>query len=103
MKAITLHQPWASLIACGAKPYETRSFPPPAGLIGRRIAIHAAARKVCLDELSADLLRAALPLLPAAPAGAQIERIDPPAPAKGRQGWWHWPPANAVRTETPGP
>jgi activating signal cointegrator 1 len=42
MKAISLWQPWASLIACGAKPYETRSFAPPASLIGQSIAIHAA-------------------------------------------------------------
>ena len=44
MKAITLHQPWASLIADGAKPFETRSWAPPAGLVGRRIAIHAGLR-----------------------------------------------------------
>lgn len=42
MKAISLWQPWASLIACGAKPYETRSWAPPLGLIGQTIAIHAA-------------------------------------------------------------
>lgn len=42
MKAISLWQPWASLIACGAKPYETRSWSPPRGLIGQPIAIHAA-------------------------------------------------------------
>jgi len=42
MKAISLWQPWATLIACGAKPYETRSFAPPASLIGQSIAIHAA-------------------------------------------------------------
>ena len=41
MKALTLHQPWASLIACGAKRIETRSWPPPKSLIGKRIAIHA--------------------------------------------------------------
>jgi len=35
MKAISLWQPWASLIACGAKPYETGSFAPPASLIGQ--------------------------------------------------------------------
>jgi hypothetical protein len=36
MKAISLSQPWASLIAaCGAKPYETGSFAPPASLIGQ--------------------------------------------------------------------
>lgn len=42
MKAISLWQPWASLIACGAKPYETRSWAPPRDLIGTTIAIHAA-------------------------------------------------------------
>lgn len=42
MKAISLWQPWASLIACGAKPFETRHWAPPRDLIGHRIAIHAA-------------------------------------------------------------
>lgn len=42
MKAISLWQPWASLIACGAKPFETRSWAPPRELIGQPIAIHAA-------------------------------------------------------------
>jgi len=42
MKAISLWQPWASLIAVGVKPYETRDWAPPAALIGQRIAIHAA-------------------------------------------------------------
>ncbi len=27
MKALTIWQPWASLIACGVKKYETRSWP----------------------------------------------------------------------------
>lgn len=42
MKAISVWQPWAQLIACGAKPYETRHWPPPRDLIGTTIAIHAA-------------------------------------------------------------
>lgn len=42
MKAISLWQPWASLIACGAKPFETRDWAPPAALIGQTIAICAA-------------------------------------------------------------
>jgi len=42
MKAISLWQPWASLIAAGLKPYETRDWFPPAKLIGQKIAIHAA-------------------------------------------------------------
>ena len=41
MKALTLHQPWAAMIADGRKRYETRSWPPPRALIGQRIAIHA--------------------------------------------------------------
>jgi hypothetical protein len=41
MKAITLYQPWASLVALGAKKYETRSWQTPyRGLI----AIHAGKR-----------------------------------------------------------
>lgn len=46
MKAITLWQPWATLIAIYAKVWETRSFAPPSYLVGERIAIHAAARPV---------------------------------------------------------
>lgn len=41
MKAISLHQPWASLIMLGVKRVETRSWRPPESLIGERIAIHA--------------------------------------------------------------
>ena len=53
--AITIWQPWASLIQAGAKPYEWRHWPAPNRLIGRRIAIHAGARKVKKTEI-ADLL-----------------------------------------------
>ena len=45
MRAITLHQPWASLIALGHKTTETRSWPAPKTLVGSRIAIHAAKRR----------------------------------------------------------
>ena len=44
--AITLHQPWASLIALGLKTVETRSWPAPARLMGQRIAVHAGKRLV---------------------------------------------------------
>lgn len=47
--AITLWQPWASLVARGIKRFEARHWPPPARLVGRRIAIHAAARRVPRD------------------------------------------------------
>ena len=46
MCAITLHQPWASLIALGLKTVETRSWPAPARLVAQRIAIHAGKRVV---------------------------------------------------------
>jgi hypothetical protein len=57
MKALTLWQPWASLIACGAKKYETRSWPAPKTLKpGDPVAIHAAARQVHINELSDELM-----------------------------------------------
>jgi hypothetical protein len=57
MKAISLWQPWASLIACGAKRYETRSWHPPPALIGQFVAIHAA-RKIDRDAaaLAQDIM-----------------------------------------------
>jgi len=39
--AITLHQPYATLIALGVKPDETRSWPAPRHLTGNLLAIHA--------------------------------------------------------------
>ena len=38
---ITLHQPWATMIAKGAKEIETRSWKAPNYLIGNYLAIHA--------------------------------------------------------------
>ena len=46
MYAISLWQPWAQLVADGVKHYETRSWKPPRHLLGKRIAIHSAKRKV---------------------------------------------------------
>ena len=46
MYAITLHQPWASLIALRIKTIETRSWPAPERLTGQTIAIHAGKRVV---------------------------------------------------------
>ena len=57
MKAITQYQPWASLIADGDKTVETRSWAPPLALVGQRIAIHAAKRKVDESEWSHELRR----------------------------------------------
>ena len=49
MKALTLHQPYASLIAYGIKTIETRSWKPPDDLIGERFAIHAG-KTMDMDE-----------------------------------------------------
>ena len=53
MKAITIWQPWASLLAHGVKQYETRSW---ATSYRGPIAIHAAARepRKCFDALDLD-------------------------------------------------
>jgi len=48
--AISLWQPWASFIAIGVKPYETRHWVAPRQYIGKRIAIHAAKHKPDHDE-----------------------------------------------------
>lgn len=50
MKALTIWQPWASLIIAGAKPYEFRGWRAPRSMIGQRIVIHAAAHKIDRDE-----------------------------------------------------
>ena len=62
MKALTLHQPWASLIACGLKTIETRDWPPPRRLIGQRIAIHAGRKREVSGNLHPESLRAVLDL-----------------------------------------
>lgn len=62
MKALTIWQPWASLIIILAKPYEFRRWnfadkPHLAKLIGQRIVIHAGARKPKISELEDILAR----------------------------------------------
>lgn len=55
--AITVYQPWASLIAAGCKPFEFRRWAAPHALVGRRVAIHAGARPVKKAEVADLLLR----------------------------------------------
>ena len=57
LSALTIWQPWASLIMAGCKPYEFRTWPAPRHLWGKRIAIHAAARPVRKAEVAEWLLR----------------------------------------------
>jgi hypothetical protein len=64
MEALTVYQPWASLIMLGLKPYELRrwdfSAPRMVGgrlrkgrteLVGRRIVLHASTRPIKVDEV----------------------------------------------------
>jgi hypothetical protein len=54
MKALTIYQPWASLIMIGAKPNEFRRWDyrtRERGLEGQRIVIHASARPIRLAEI----------------------------------------------------
>lgn len=55
MKALTLWQPWATLIALGVKQWETRSW---MTYERARIAIHAAKRPVEPSELNDDIRQA---------------------------------------------
>jgi hypothetical protein len=57
VKALTIYQPWASLIMVGAKPFEFRGWSPRergpsfAKLIGQRVVIHAATRPMIGEEV----------------------------------------------------
>lgn len=70
MKALTIWQPWASMIVHGCKPDEFRNWPAPASIVGQRIVIHAAARPIRAGELR-DIMDYAC-----SPEG-QADRIDP--------------------------
>ena len=57
MNAITLWQPWASMVACSRKKFETRTWRPPRWAVGQPLAIHAAARRpVVPDKLHPELV-----------------------------------------------
>ena len=43
MKAITIKQPWASLIVHGIKDIENRTWPCPKKYLGQRVLIHSSA------------------------------------------------------------
>ena len=62
MRATSLWQPYASLIAAGLKDKETRHYAPPAKLVGQRIAIHAAKRVApYVDEEVKDAICSIMP------------------------------------------
>lgn len=56
IRALSLWQPWATLIAIGLKPYETRGWPT---VYRGELAIHAAKTKECLHLLDESPFREA--------------------------------------------
>ena len=87
MKALTIWQPWASLIMIGAKPYEFRRWDyrtSERALEGSRIVIHAGARPIKLSEVEDIIARMAdgYSSMRAAIAMPLLERIR--AAHKGR-------------------
>ena len=59
MKAVTVHQPWATLLAYGEKKYMTRTWYPNCLDRGDRLAIHAG-KSFNRDVLAVPAIRAAL-------------------------------------------
>lgn len=56
MKALTIWQPWATLIVNGLKPFEFRRWAAPKVFVGRPLMIHAAARAVDRQDVHGLLL-----------------------------------------------
>lgn len=69
LPAVTVWQPWASLIIAGFKPYEFRGRPAPRTLQGKRIVIHAGARPMRNSEI--------MPLMEDLLAGRMCGGLDP--------------------------
>lgn len=57
MRAISVWQPYASLLAVGAKKVETRHWPAHAGMVGERVAIHASKTSRDLDIAHGGLFK----------------------------------------------
>lgn len=118
MKALTICQPYADMIAKGEKIIENRKWPAPAKLIGQRIAIHAGKSRSWMDpedlkerpdmvfgaviataELVACLHLDKLPphLLSRDDANGpwcwlldKVEVLPRPVPVNGALGLWEW-------------
>lgn len=118
MPALTLWQPWASLVAFGVKPYETRPKRPPTHLLGCRIAIHAAVRKPEFGEITPEIQQAMaaatgnplwFELMPfgAVIATATLQDIFPAASVRPdpygdyRPGRWAWQLTDVHRLRPP--
>lgn len=127
MRALPLWQPWATLVAVGAKRVETRGYPPHRlGLrYGERIAIHATKREtelwLCEHEWFSECLPCSAEMLPlgaliatcvldrareiTAESAAALERRNPQEFAFGHYapGRWAWVLRDVERLPEPIP
>lgn len=82
VRALSVTQPWASLLISGAKKIETRSWAAPRGLVGQRILIHAskswsrAERELCSQSpFDEALFLAGLDSFEAVPRGCILGSV----------------------------
>lgn len=134
MKALTLHQPWATLVAIGAKQIETRSwrthYRGPLAIHAAKKSPLGAVRLAFYNPFYAALKAGGYEPFKPLPAGVvvatcrlvdcrlivriadwpdepevelgdyrpgrymwlleEVEKLEPPVPARGRQGVWEW-------------
>ena len=116
MKALTICQPYADMIATGEKIIENRTWPAQAAMIGQRIAIHAGKSRawlmpedrrpdrVCGAVIATAVLVACHRVEDLAPDLAsrddangpwcwllgQVEVLPRPVPVNGALGLWEW-------------
>lgn len=72
MKALSLIQPWAYLVAAGIKDVENRDWLPYKSILGQRIVIHASKKKSITEFAIANSIYGKTPLL-------QYGKVDDPA------------------------
>jgi hypothetical protein len=70
MRALTLWQPWASLVASGLKRIENRPWAPPGWMLNQRFAIHAGMKYDRESAVTAEALGGNPPEKGECPAGA---------------------------------
>ncbi len=128
LDAITVWQPWASLIVAGLKRFEWRTWPAPKTKIGQRLVIHAGSHRIsktefrnllcrpepsCGPDADADGIRALLADgLPSLPFGAGVGEVTLGTPRTAPEidpdprsdpGKWGWPMLDPVAWDAPVP
>lgn len=73
MYALTLIQPWATLVFAHGKDIENRMWVPPDRLVGQRIAVHAG--RAVDHQLATDAHRAGYAMPDPLPAGALLGTV----------------------------